>query len=627
MKFLCIIFGCLNGARKWHITDCYASIAIPIDILNRGGQARYNIVRMNDLLLDCQRGGYMKQSSKKHELGTAALYCRLGRDDNMDSESNSIQNQRKILQKAAKDKGYTDTVFFVDDGITGTTMKRPGFQKMLTAIEAGYISAVFVKDLSRLGRNYIGVGKLTEEFFPLHDIRLVAVSDGVDSDEGEDDFTPFKNIMNEYCAKDISKKRRIVNKMKGNAGVPLSPPPYGYIKNPDDPRFWVVEPEAAEVVRRIYRMALEGYGLAKTAAQLAADGVVNPTYYWRSRGTSRGGSKSTVEPTKWGHTTVKKILTLQEYCGDVINFKSYSKSYKMKKRIENPEENRAIFLNVHEAIIDRQTWEKVQALQKGTRRKKPTVTQEPSVFSGLLKCPECGGNLNFHFNQNNHDIKFFSCQNHNSGYRKCSKTHYIRLDFLEQVVLYEVKRLACFASEYENDFIKAMIGRSAKVAENTALRKQRELDALTARDRELDMLFERLYEDNVAGKIDDARFAKMSKRYEQEQGENAKKIKALRLELKKDESKRMDIDDFLETVRRYTDATTITKRMVAELIDHIEVYHAEKQDGVTNQRVVIYYNCIGAFDVPDRRKIPEADIIMETRKGVALSYAPEQVTV
>ena len=569
----------------------------------------------------------MKQSSKKHELGTAALYCRLSRDDNMDSESNSIQNQRKILQKAAKDKGYTDTIFFMDDGITGTTMKRPGFQKMLTAIEAGYISAVFVKDLSRLGRNYIEVGKLTEEFFPLHDIRLVAVSDGVDSDEGEDDFTPFKNIMNEYYAKDISKKRRIVNNMKGNAGVPLSPPPYGYIKNPDDPRFWVVEPEAAEVVRRIYCMALEGYGLAETAARLAADGVVNPTYYWRSRGTSRGGSKSTVEPTKWGHTTVKKILTLQEYCGDVINFKSYSKSYKMKKRIENPEENRAIFLNVHEAIIDRQTWEKVQALQKGTRRKKPTVTQEPSVFSGLLKCPECGGNLNFHFNQNNHDIKFFSCQNHNSGYRKCSKTHYIRLDFLEQVVLYEVKRLACFASEYENDFIKAMIGRSAKMAENTALRKQRELEALTARDRELDMLFERLYEDNVAGKIDDARFAKMSKRYEQEQGENAKKIKALRLELKKDESKRMDIDDFLETVRRYTDATTITKRMVAELIDHIEVYHAEKQDGITNQRVVIYYNCIGAFDVPDRRKIPEADMIMETRKGVALSYAPEQVAV
>lgn len=564
----------------------------------------------------------MKQSSKKTALGTAALYCRLSRDDNMDNESNSISNQKKILQKAAKDKGYTDTIFFVDDGITGTTMKRPGFQKMIAAIEAGYISAVFVKDLSRLGRNYIEVGKLTEEFFPLHDVRLVAVSDGVDSDEGEDDFTPFKNIMNEYYAKDISKKRRIVNKMKGNAGIPLSPPPYGYIKNPDDPRFWVVDPVAADVVRRIYRMALEGYGLAETAAALGADGIVNPTYYWRSKGTSRGGSKSTLEPTKWGHTTIKKILTTQEYCGDVINFKSYSKSYKMKRRIENPEENRAIFLNVHEAIIDRPTWEKVQALKAGTRRKRPTVTQEPSAFSGVMKCPECGGNLNFHFNQNNHDIKFFSCQNHNSGLRKCSSTHYIRLDFLEQVVLYEVHRLACFANEYENDFIKAMVGRSAKVAENERVRKKRELDGLLARDRELDTLFERLYEDNVSGKIDDARFAKMAKRYEQEQGENAGRIKALRLEVKKLEEKRMDVDDFLETVRHYTNAAKITKRMVAELIDHIEVYPAVKEDGVTNQRVTIHYNCIVAFEVPDRRKIPERDILLETRKGVALSYAP-----
>lgn len=573
-------------------------------------------------MFDCWKEDILKQSSKKTALGTAALYCRLSRDDNMDNESNSISNQKKILQKAAKDKGYTDTIFFVDDGITGTTMKRPGFQKMIAAIEAGYISAVFVKDLSRLGRNYIEVGKLTEEFFPLHDVRLVAVSDGVDSDEGEDDFTPFKNIMNEYYAKDISKKRRIVNKMKGNAGIPLSPPPYGYIKNPDDPRFWVVDPVAADVVRRIYRMALEGYGLAETAAALGADGIVNPTYYWRSKGTSRGGSKSTLEPTKWGHTTIKKILTTQEYCGDVINFKSYSKSYKMKRRIENPEENRAIFLNVHEAIIDRPTWEKVQALKAGTRRKRPTVTQEPSAFSGVMKCPKCGGNLNFHFNQNNHDIKFFSCQNHNSGLRKCSSTHYIRLDFLEQVVLYEVHRLACFANEYENDFIKAMVGRSAKVAENERVRKKRELDGLLARDRELDTLFERLYEDNVSGKIDDARFAKMAKRYEQEQGENAGRIKALRLEVKKLEEKRMDVDDFLETVRHYTNAAKITKRMVAELIDHIEVYPAVKEDGVTNQRVTIHYNCIGAFEVPDRRKIPERDILLETRKGVALSYAP-----
>ena len=565
--------------------------------------------------------------SGNHNFGTAALYCLLSRDDDMDTESNSIQNQKKILQKAAKEKGYADTLFFVDDGITGTTMKRPGFQKMITAIEAGYISAVFVKDLSRLGRNYIEVGKLTEEFFPEHDVRLIAVSDGVDSDEGDNEFTPFRNIMNEWYAKDISKKRKIVNKMKGNAGIPLSQPPYGYIKNPDDSRFWVIDPEAADVVRRIYDMALEGYGLAEIANALGVDGIVNPTYYWWSKGVNRSGSKSTLEPTKWGHTTIKKILTLQEYCGDVINFKSYSKSYKMKRRIENPEENRAIFLNVHEPIIDRATWEKVQTMQKGTRRKKPTVTQEPSVFSGRLKCPECGGNLNFHFNQKNHDIKYFSCQNHNSGLRKCSATHYIRLDFLEQVVLYEVNRLAAFANEYEHDFVKTMLGRSAKVAENDRARKQRELNALLTRDKELDMLFERLYEDNVAGKIDDARFARMSKRYEQEQGEISAKIKALRLELKKAEGQQMDMEDYLQMVRRYTHVTKITQRMVSELIDHIDVYHAEKRDGVTNQRIVIHYNCIGAFEVPDRKKIPETDIIMETRKGVALSYAPEQVAV
>ena len=222
-----------------------------------------------------------------------------------------------------------------------------------------------------------------------------------------------------------------------------------------------------------------------------------------------------------------------------------------------PEENRAIFLNVHEPIIDRITWEKVQSLHT-TRHRRTTVTQEPSVFSGRMKCPDCGGNLNFHFNQNNHDIKFFSCQNHNSGLRKCSSTHYIRLDFLEQVVLYEVHRLACFANEYENDFIKAMVGRSAKVAENERVRKKRELDALLARDKELDMLFERLYEDNVSGKIDDARFAKMAKRYEQEQGEAAGKIKALRLELKKAEGQQIDMEDFLQMVRRYWIANHLT---------------------------------------------------------------------
>ncbi len=572
----------------------------------------------------------MKQSSNKNHIGhmsdTAALYCRLSRDDNMDCESNSITNQKKILQKVAKEKGYTETLFFVDDGISGTTLDRPGFQQMIKAIEAGYISAVIVKDLSRLGRAYAKVGYYTEEFFPQHDVRLIAVSDGVDSAEGDNEFTPFRNIMNEWYAKDISKKRRIVNKLKGNSGIPLSSPPYGYMKDPDDLKRWIVDKEAAAVVRRIYQMALDGYGLAETAAALGRDSVFTPTHYWQSKGVGRGGSKSTLEPTKWGHTTIRKILELQEYCGDVINFKTYSKSYKMKARIENPDENRAIFLNVHEAVIDRETWEKVQSLKSGIRRKRTTVTQERSIFSGLLKCPECGANLNSHFNQGNHDIKFFSCANHSSGLRKCSATHYIRLDFLEQVVMQELRRLTQFADDYEEDFVKAIMGHSAKVAQNDRDRKQRELDGLLARDKELDLLFERLYEDNVSGKIDDARFSKMSKRYEQEQGENAAKIKALKLELKKSGGQQLTTDLFLDTVRRYTGAQTLTQRMVTELIDHIDVYHAEKQeDGTTTQQVVIHYNCIGAFEVPDRKDIPEVDVLMETRKGVAVSYTPAQI--
>ena len=316
-----------------------------------------------------------RQSQEK----ITAIYCRLSRDDDLAGDSNSIIHQKDMLTRYARERNFPNVSVYSDDGWSGTNFDRPDWKRLIFDIEAGKVGIVLVKDLSRVGRDYLRVGFYTEVTFPQNGVRFIAVNNGVDSaNQSENDFAPFLNIMNEYCAKDISKKRRIVNKMKGNAGVPLSPPPYGYIKNPDDPRFWVVEPEAAEVVRRIYRMALEGYGLAKTAAQLAADGVVNPTYYWRSRGTSRGGSKSTVEPTKWGHTTVKKILTLQEYCGDVINFKSYSKSYKMKKRIENPEENRAIFLNVHEAVIDRQTWEKVQALQKGRAAKSLRSRRSPA---------------------------------------------------------------------------------------------------------------------------------------------------------------------------------------------------------------------------------------------------------
>ncbi|MFT8890096.1 MAG: recombinase family protein, partial [Ethanoligenens sp.] len=448
-----------------------------------------------------------------------------------------------------------------------------------------------------------------------------------DTAQGENIFAPVRNWFNEWYAKDISKKHRIVNKLKGNYGVPLSPPPYGYRKDPDNAKRRIIDEEAAVVVRRIYQMALDGYGLSETTAALARDGILNPMSYWQSKGINRGGTKSSVLPTQWGHTTIRKILTMQEYCGDVINFKTYSKSYKMKKRIANDEENHVVFSNANEAVINRETWEKVQSLRRGTRRKKPMVSDERSIFSGLLKCPECGGNLNYHFNQGNHDIKFFSCCNHNTGYRKCTSTHYIRLDFLEQVVLQEIRRLTRFASRYEKEFAQAVMGHSQQALVQEQQMKQRELKKLLARDAELDSLFGSIYEDNVSGRLSDDRFGRMSVKYDEEQNEVQEKIKKLKTELEKASGKTVTADMFISTVRKYTRARKLTPRMLNELINHIEVHQAEKMDGVYVQKLAIHYNCVGSIEIPDILPLPEPGVLINTRKGVAVSYPSSQKAV
>lgn len=289
----------------------------------------------------------------------------------------------------AKEKGYTNLVHFLDDGISGVTMDRPGFVEMIRQLEQGRAAAVFVKDLSRLGRNYIEVGRLTEEFFPEHDIRLVAVSDNIDTAEGENELAPIRNLFNEWYARYISKKRRISNKIKGNAGEPMGQPPYGYIKDPSNPKRWIVDDEAAQVVRRIYSMTLEGYGTEQIAAQLEKDEILTPRAYWLKKGIKRPGKGKQQPATKWNSSTVTKILSLQEYCGDILNFKTYSKSYKNKKRLENDRENWVIFKDVHEPIIERSVFEQVQQ-KRGKIRKRRTNEGEHNMFSGLLVCADCG---------------------------------------------------------------------------------------------------------------------------------------------------------------------------------------------------------------------------------------------
>lgn len=563
----------------------------------------------------------MKQSNnKKSRDVTAFLYERLSRDDNMEGESYSIGNQKKLLIKVAKEKGYTNLVHFLDDGISGVTMDRPGFVDMLQQLEQGKASAVFVKDLSRLGRNYIEVGRLTEEFFPEHDIRLVAVSDNIDTAEGENELAPIRNLFNEWYARDISKKRRISNKIKGNSGEPMGQPPYGYMKDPENPKRWIVDEEAAQVVRRVYNMTLEGFGTEQIATQFEKEGILTPRAYWLKKGIKRPGKGKQQPPTKWNSSSIVKILSSQEYCGDLINFKTYSKSYKNKKRIENDRENWVIFKDVHQPVIERPVYEQIQE-KRGKMRKRRTNDGEKNMFSGLLVCADCGCNLHFHFNQGNPEITYFNCSNYKGNRGTCASTHYVRVDFLEQVVLGEIRRLTKYASNYEDQFLKEIIGHSRQAEEISQKLKENELKTLRARDEELDGLFERIYEDSVSGKISDERFSKMSRRYEEEQKEISEKMKKLSSEIEKQSNRTTSTEMFVSLVHKYTRAKKLTSRMLNELIEKIEVYHAEKIDGEWVQRLRIHYNCVGEMTIPSVLPLPIPDITVNTRKGVFVSYA------
>ena len=564
-----------------------------------------------------------RQSQEK----ITAIYCRLSRDDDLAGDSNSIIHQKDMLTRYAREWNFPNVSVYSDDGWSGTNFERPDWKRLISDIEAGKVGIVLVKDLSRVGRDYLRVGFYTEVTFPQNGVRFIAVNNGVDSaNQSENDFAPFLNIMNEWYARDISKKRRISNKIKGNAGEPMGQPPYGYIKDPNDPKHWIVDDEAAQVVRRVYSMTLEGFGTEQIAAQLEKDDVLTPRAYWLTKGIKRPGKGKQQPPTKWNSSTITKILSLQEYCGDILNFKTYSKSYKNKKRIDNDRENWVVFQDVHEAIIERAVYEQVQQ-KRGKIRKRRTNNGEHNMFSGLLVCADCGSNLHFHFNQGNPEIKYFNCSNYKGNRGTCTSTHYVRVDFLEEVVLGEIRRLTKFASLYEDEFVKAVIGHSQQAEQTDRKLKEKELRTLLARDEELDGLFERIYEDNVSGKLSDDRFAKMSRRYEDEQKELSEKIKKLRSEIEKQSSRSMTTDMFIGLVRKYTRARKLTPRMLNELVEKIEVFNAEKIDGVWEQRLRIHYNCVGTIEIPTVLPLPIPEVSVNTRKGVVVNYAPCELAV
>ena len=564
-----------------------------------------------------------KTAAKQNEniIGITALYCRLSRDDGAEGESNSIANQKKLLSKYAKEHGFTNTKFYVDDGYTGTNFNRPGFQQMLEDMDMGYISTVIVKDSSRFGRNYLEVGQYTDYYFPEHNIRFIAINDCIDSENGEDDFSVFRNVMNEMYAKDISRKVRSSHRLRGNAGEPLSAPPYGYMKSVENKKKWVIDPDAAEIVRRVFRLCIEGKGNETIARMLQEDKVLVPMAYWQSKGLPRGGKKTQPNPYKWCKTTIAKMLAQQEYCGDVINFKTYSKNFRNKTRIANPKENWAIFKDVHEPIIDRETFERVQELTKETKRRKPKdESMKKSIFSNLLYCGDCGHKLWFNFNQKNPSIRFYSCSNYVGSRGTCELTHYIREDSLEQVVKMELFKLASYLDHDEIAFAELLEDKSNKdaMAERKALESA--LSLATARSQELLRLYERLYEDNVNGKVTDEWFMRLSHKYELEQDELKKQTFELKNKLDSLNNAKSSSENFIRAIRKFMTMQTLTPIILQELIDKIEIFNVEGKGKNRTQRLIIHYRFVGCIDLPS--VIPKHTYKLDSRQGVAIEYLP-----
>ena len=550
--------------------------------------------------------------------GITAIYCRLSRDDGTDSESNSIGNQKKLLSQKAKELKLTNTKYYVDDGYTGTNFNRPGFQAMLEDIEMGYVTTVMVKDLSRLGRDYVSVGHYTDNFFPEHNIRFIAVNDLVDSNEGDNEIAPFKNIMNEMYARDISRKVRCSHRIRGNLGEPLSQPPYGYMKDPQNKKKWIVDTEAAEVVKSIFAMCIEGKGNETIARILQENKVMIPMAYWQSKGLNKGGKKTQPDPYKWCKTTVQKILAQQEYCGDVINFKTYSKNFKNKKRLQNPEENWKIFKDVHEPIIDRHTYEEVQKLIGFCKRREPLAENgSKSIFCDFLICAECGHKLWYHVNTRNKNIHYFSCSNYVKDYRgSCQHRHYVRAEAIEQIVTTELKKLAGYLKHNEDELVEVLTMKTEAIVQNEKRRINSELQRCTSRQNTVNTLYEKLYEDNALGKVTDEWFLHMSQKYGVEREELKAKIQKLHEELDELNDKKSERIAFVEAIRRFIRMETITAPLLHELIDRIEVYETEGTGKNKTQRIVIYYRFVGNIEIPS----DEENLKLDMRQGMAVEY-------
>ncbi|MBP3222790.1 MAG: recombinase family protein [Actinomycetaceae bacterium] len=536
-------------------------------------------------------------AAKKDKI--TALYCRLSRDDEMQGDSNSIKNQKSILQKYADDNGFRNTAFFVDDGYSGTTFERPDWQRLMGMVDDGKVATLIVKDMSRLGRDYLKVGMYTEMVFPNADVRFIAINNGVDSDnQTENDMTPFINIFNEFYAKDTSRKIRAVFKAKGQAGKPLcTNPPYGYIKDPEDKNHWIVDEEAAEVVRDIFRLCIQGYGVSQIAKEINKRHIMNPTAHVKSLGIGVPDNREDVtDDYRWQGSTVSHMLSRQEYLGHTVNFKTYRKSYKQKKQLKNDPAKWQIFENTHEAIIDQETFDIVQRIRDGRRRVTPMG--EMPALSGMVFCADCGAKLYQVRGRNLPQSEYMVCATYRKKGKDVCLSHQIRNSVIEKYLLAGIREILGYVQTNEDEFVEMITKKSRAEVDRSLRDGKRELEQSQARIRKLDEIIQRLYEDNVEGKISDERFVKMSENYETEQQTLESRVAELQEQISSQQESSVNVDRFLTMVRKYTDIQELTPEIIREFVERIEIFKPEHIDGHKVQKMRIVWNCIGEFMPP-----------------------------
>ena len=523
-----------------------------------------------------------------------SLYCRLSRDDEQLGESNSITNQKSILSKYAKENNFQNIKFFVDDGYSGTTFTRPAFMEMMELAESGKIGTIIVKDHSRLGRNRLIVGQLLEEDFVRLCIRYIAIMDNIDSSKGLNDFLPIQDWFNEMHAKNTSQKVRAVLKNKGESGISLANNvPYGYKKNENDKTKWLVDETSAEVVKEIFNLFIQGHGTFEIARILRERKILTPSEYNASISIN---SNNQEYQYKWCGTTVAGILDRQEYIGDTVNFKSTTRSYKDKTRINLPKEDRKIFKNTHEPIIDEYTWNIAKQLRNN--RQKRAKSGKKSIFSGLLFCNDCGKKM--YFQSPVVDLKakdHYRCSSYKHDTTACT-SHYISDEALQIIVLENIQRVTSYMKDYEDLFIKEQLAKSTQDELKKISKNKKELERAKNRIIEIDNLFMHIYEDNVSGKITDDRFRNLSYNYDKEQQELKLKIEQLSKDIENTEKKDTDITQFISNVKKYTETTNLTAEILNELIEKIVIHQQEKIDGKKTQEIDIYYRGVGIISFP-----------------------------